>query len=141
MVIRGDLLQPGRTRISGHSVLPEIGLDPRLDVLRRLERGWDGGRAPVPSERALNIAQAALVVLAELGAPVRVAADAEGGVALYVQSDRPGRFAWLNIDNEDEPGLLLSDRTTGARTHHPVGSPDALRALLPVIRSFVAGDR
>lgn len=128
-----------RHRAPSNGVAP-VMLDPRLEALRALEPGWDGFHARVPSQRALNIAQAALAELTTVG-PVRVAADVEGGVALYVEGQRPGHFAWLNVDNEDEPALLLSDRASGEHVVHPAPTPEALRALLPEIRSFLAPDR
>jgi hypothetical protein len=77
--------------------LNEANLNKLLSLLG-LHHGWDGLIAPPPSAEAVGIGMAALYKAGQLGIRIdRVAADVEGGVAIY------------HFDGEVTAGLLIKN--------------------------------
>ncbi len=90
----------------------------RLDDLRRLAPGWDGGDAPAPNEAAIYLADTVITALlhADAVAIHRVAADVDGGVAIYIFAKTPSNaYAAFHCTNggelvslRNEPGSPVS---------------------------------
>lgn len=118
----------------------------RLLELLRLPPRWNGGNAPRPSTQAVEKAADALGAAALLmpGAPIRIAPDADGGVAMYFfgggRSDDGGwwRQAGLLIDNDGCVTLYLRDRRRDGATCEVIDA-SGLRGALDRICVFVTG--
>ncbi len=109
-----------------------------LAALRDLREGWDGRRAPAPTEFALATAEriiaAADVVRIGLA---RVAADVEGGVVLYAFANDAARTrVGFVIANDDEESLVVFKTKRGAPEPdmEMVALRDISRALADALR-------
>lgn len=133
------------------SALPDVAeSDPAMEALNRLlvmQPGWDGSRAPAPSQEAINIARGAVAEArsAELG-EARVVADVEGGVAVYFFGgekladggwSRQGGFL---VSNDSEVSLYLRDRRRrGSDIAEIEPCAESLARAVRQIRDFVSG--
>ena len=126
----------------------ESRVDPlrrKLEELQLLQTGWDGRGADAPSGVAVESARSVLQLAREAGrGPDRLAADVEGGVAVYffggdIAADGGhSRQAGILIDNSGEAYVYQRQRgKKDVRRQEVASTAEALRGVISEIITFL----
>lgn len=101
-----------------------------LAALASLDDDWNGKGAAKPSELARSLATHVVErIHASERAVERIAADASGGVSIYIRGSRAGRYAGITVDNDGDMIAFRSDRTPAGAHAWDVGAGDLDRAI------------
>lgn len=118
-----------------------------MKSLSLLEDGWDGDKAPAPSQIAVDLSYLITNLAYQLGRGAdRVAPDVEGGVATYFfGGDRldDGGYSLqivLLASNEGDVVLYVRDRSkAGAEISDVEPTEEGIRAALAQIKMLLVG--
>jgi hypothetical protein len=108
----------------------------KLDEMKRLQEGWNGYSAPVPSGAAIDTARSFLSILSsENYEPTKLAPSAVGGVGITRKEG--GRRVYVEFFNDGEVFALFSDRKAEPVSKQVLPGDRRYRALLKEIKEYL----